>query len=100
MTVAKALRRLVARGKVRVISQGTSRFVFLAGHRDMRPPLSPDMRRLVAAAAGRVQKEILDTMEKEGWARSTTQHRLGRLVEHGWLKTTQHFGRWLEYSKP
>lgn len=43
------------------------------------------------------QKEILEAMEHlHGWSRSTTQHRLGRLVDGGAL-ALQYYGRLKQY---
>jgi predicted transcriptional regulator len=37
----------------------------------------------LAANAGAPQKDVLEAMAGQGWSRSTTQHRLQRLVEGG-----------------
>jgi predicted transcriptional regulator len=43
------------------------------------------------------QKDVLDAMSRHGWSRSTTQHRLGRLVRGGAVSIRQQ-GRWKSYS--
>lgn len=49
------------------------------------------------AAGPQPQKDILNALELEGWSRSTTQHRLRRLVRDG-LATAEKQGRFKVYA--
>ena len=97
-TVSLALQRLQANGKARIVRHGGSLLAFPADHADLRVPPDDNLRALLRIASGRTQKEILDVMEPRGWRRSTTQHRLGRLVEQGHLEI-QRDGRWVMYTR-
>ncbi|MEA3189728.1 MAG: hypothetical protein QOD77_310 [Thermoplasmata archaeon] len=49
------------------------------------------------ASGPRPQKDILAAWEAQGWSRSTTQHRLRRLVQDGLLQVVEH-GRYKVYQ--
>ena len=61
-----------------------------------------EQRRLLAFIAGRpalTQTDILEATAQWGWARSTTQHRLGRLIKAGLVKSRRR-GREKLYRTP
>lgn len=60
------------------------------------PPLAK-LHEWLKQHPGSPQKAALEAMEKEGWSRSTTQHRLSRLVEGG-VATIRLQGRLKIYS--
>jgi hypothetical protein len=98
MTVMHAVWRLRDAGKVQILEYRNSHLVFHAKHARPAPPVAPGLRPLLAAAGGRMQFEVLDTMARRGWSRSTTQHRLGQLVRSGHLRATRR-GRFMEYAR-
>lgn len=63
-----------------------------------RDPALAQLEAWLHAHPGAAQKDILDAMEKsQGWSRSTTQHRLARLVAEGLAHATAS-GRRLHYQ--
>ena len=74
--------------------RGTTRFFENHGKFEVSWPFvvllrEAPLRRLhdwLAAHPGAPQKEVLEAMEGIGWSRSTTQHRLQRLVDGGVLE--------------
>jgi len=95
-TVNRALRRLLA---VQVLERrhgpGRSRRYFEPGSR-LAMPLDPEPQRLVAWFEGKGWIRQLDALQATaawGWSRSTTQHRLKRLVESGALESRGGVGR-------
>lgn len=65
----------------------------------LREPELKLVHDFVKASPELPQRRILDHFQEMGWSRSTTQHRLGRLVEGGVLKVRLQ-GRWKFYSVP
>jgi predicted transcriptional regulator len=49
----------------------------------LREPALNALHEWIERHAGAAQREILDAMLAQGWSRSTTQHRLQRLVAGG-----------------
>lgn len=49
----------------------------------LREPALAGLHAWLKANPGSAQKDVLEGMEAAGWSRSTTQHRLSRLVEAG-----------------
>lgn len=63
-----------------------------------RDPALAELEAWLNAHPGAAQKDILDAMEQaNGWSRSTTQHRLARLVAEGLVHATAS-GRRLHYQ--
>lgn len=105
-TVSYHVRVLLNAGKITQQSHGNTRRFFPAGFDAgqrtrtvlLRTKALDDLYALVERHPNLAQGEIMDLAAKEmGWSRSTTQHRLGRLVKAG-LVATQREGRSLLHS--
>lgn len=68
-----------------------------ADHVLLREPALGALYEWLRANPGAPQKAVLEGMEPQGWSRSTTQHRLSRLVEGG-LATIKLQGRLKIYT--
>jgi predicted transcriptional regulator len=68
-----------------------------ADHVLLREPSLGELYDWLKANPGAPQKAVLEGMEPQGWSRSTTQHRLSRLVEGG-LATIRLQGRLKIYT--
>ncbi len=63
----------------------------------LREPDLADLYNWLEAHPGSFQKDVLTGMEEQGWSRSTTQHRVSRLVDGGAVSMKTQ-GRWKCYA--
>lgn len=97
--------RLARTGQLREFRVSATRSRFYAGEtapsdlavdHELRQAGQPQLLSWIARNPGATQLDLLAHTQSLGWSRSTTQHRLKRLVEQGLVATSRH-GKYNHY---